>query len=140
MATHTEKGRTGEEIALKLLREKGYIILERNWRYQHKEVDIIAQDGLELVFIEVKLRTSSTYGTAIQGVDEAKRHNLTIAADHYVRSRGLALPVRYDIIAIDIHADGSQKIEHAQRAFYATAHNKRGRSAGCSTRHRMPKL
>ena len=56
MAKHNELGKKGEEIAAQYLSEKGYEILERNWRNRHKEIDIIAKDGNELVIVEVKTR------------------------------------------------------------------------------------
>ena len=61
MAQHNELGRQGEEIAVKYLLEQGYKILERNWRNQHKEIDIIAMDGEELVIVEVKTRMKDDY-------------------------------------------------------------------------------
>lgn len=120
MATHIEKGRLGEEVAVNLLKSKGYIIHERNWRYGAKEVDIIAQSGREMIFVEVKLRTSDNYGTALQAITESKKKNLIIAANHYIRSKGLDFSVRYDIITIDKAPDKNFKIEHIERAFYPT--------------------
>lgn len=138
MATHTEKGRFGEEIALRLLQEKKYIIHERNWRYLHKEVDIIAQEGHELVFVEVKFRTSDRYGTAVQGVNSAKRTNLIVAANYYVRSKRINLSTRFDIIAVDMLPEGGYKVEHIKRAFYPTASSRP--CASVSKRTRIPKL
>jgi len=59
MAKHNEFGKQGEELAAQFLMEKGYEILERNWRNRHKEIDIIAKDGEELVIVEVKTRKSA---------------------------------------------------------------------------------
>lgn len=140
MATHIEKGRFGEEIALNLLYEKGYIIHERNWRYQTKEVDIIAQEGNELVIVEVKLRSSNKYGTALQAITESKKQNLIIAANHYVHSHGITLAVRYDIVAIDIDKDRSYKVEHIKRAFYPTQAQSSYSSTRNNYRNRIPKI
>ncbi len=113
-------GRIGEEIACRLLESKGYVIRERNWQYRHREIDIIAQQGSELVFVEVKVRTLSPWGSAMEAVDEYKRQHMIEAANYYVRLYRLALAVRYDIIAIDIFPDRTYTIEHAERAFYPT--------------------
>lgn len=118
MEAHLEKGRLGEEIACRLLESKGYIILERNWRHGHLEVDIIAQEGGEVIFVEVKTRGYSSWSRAMQSVDRLKRQHLTTAANHYIRYHGLHYSVRYDIVAIDLAADGSYQIEHAERAFF----------------------
>ena len=56
MAEHNELGKLGEELATQFLTEKGYEILEKNWRNKHKEIDIVAKDGNELVIVEVKTR------------------------------------------------------------------------------------
>lgn len=135
MEAHLEKGRFGEEIACRLLESKGYIILERNWRHGHLEVDIIAQEGGEIVFVEVKTRGHSSWSRAMQSVDRLKRQRLTTAANHYIRYHGLSHSVRYDIVAIDLAPDGSYQIEHAERAFFAS----RGRYSsrrGLPPRHR----
>ena len=64
-----ELGKMGEDLAVELLIEKGYEILERNWRFRHNEVDIIARkDGL-LVIAEVKTRSGDTYGEPYTAVD-----------------------------------------------------------------------
>lgn len=139
MAKHLETGRLGEEIALRLLESKGYIIHERNWVYMHKEVDLIAQEGNDIVFVEVKTRRSVNYGTALQAVDLAKRHNMIVAANSYMRQKGLHLNTRFDIIAIDVKSDGSYSIEHIPGAFYPTAQTIRGGVSRRSNPNRVPK-
>lgn len=120
MAKHLETGRLGEEIALRLLEDKGYIIHERNWTYRHKEVDLIVQDGNDIVFVEVKTRRSNLYGSALQAVDERKRANMIAAANSYIKQKGIHLAARFDIIAIEVHPDGRYAIEHIPNAFYPT--------------------
>ncbi len=118
MEAHLETGRLGEEIACRLLESKGYIILERNWRYKHLEVDIIAQAGGEIIFVEVKTRGHASWSRAMQAVDRLKQQHLITAANHYIRYHRLPHSVRYDIIGIDLLPDGSYQTEHAERAFY----------------------
>ena len=95
---------------------KGYGILERNWKCGHKEIDIIAQDGADLVFIEVKTRTDEDILPAIDAVDAHKRQRLIIAAESYIRTCRLNLSPRFDIITI-VGEISDQKIEHIIDAF-----------------------
>lgn len=127
MEAHLETGRAGEEIALRHLETEGYIIHERNWQYRHREVDIIAQQGSDLVFVEVKTRHSSAWGRAMSAVDASKRQRLVEAANYYVRQKQLTLNVRFDIIGIDIQTDGSYTLEHARSAFYPSLQRPRQR-------------
>lgn len=118
MESHLAKGRIGEEIACRYLEGLGYSILERNWRYRHKEVDIIASTGVELVIVEVKTRSAGSLLGAREVVDGDKQRNLIEAADRYVRLHALTLSVRFDIIALDIASDSSYTMEHIPNAFY----------------------
>lgn len=140
MAKHITTGRLGEDLALRLLESKGYIIHALNWRYLHKEIDIIAQEGNDLVFVEVKTRRTQSFGQAIEAVDEAKRRNMIIAANHYIRSQGLSYNARFDIIAIDYSDAEHYRIEHVVNAFYPTADtSKARRRAGRLNKNRIPK-
>lgn len=118
MESHIKKGRTGEEIACRHLEQQGYRILERNWRYRHKEIDIIASSGVELIIVEVKTRSDASYLSARESVGLEKQRHLIEAGDKYVRQHLLNLPVRFDIIALDIAPDNSYTIEHITNAFY----------------------
>jgi len=120
MDEHLKTGTIGEELACRYLESLGYTIHERNWRYGHKEVDIIAQWGSTLVIAEVKTRSSGSYLKARESVTREKERFLIQAADHYVRLHHLELEVRYDIIALDIASDRTYTIEHIPNAFYPT--------------------
>lgn len=111
-----ELGRIGEDLAIELLINKGYKILERNWRSGHKEIDIIAMDGDTLVAVEVKTRKSNTFGEPDIAVGVMKQRMLIWAADAYVRYKNLDVDVRFDIISIVITDTGKQ-IEHIEDAF-----------------------
>ena len=76
MATHNEFGRLGEELAVRYLMGKGYKILERNWRTIHKEIDILAKDGKDLVVVEVKTRKTDEYGDPDIAVTKQKQRLL----------------------------------------------------------------
>lgn len=118
MESHLKTGRLGEEIACRYLEQQGWRILDRNWRWLHKEADIIAQYGQELIVVEVKTRSASAFGTAIEAVKTQKQRNLIELANRYVAQFALDLSVRYDIIGIDIAPDQTYTITHIPRAFY----------------------
>jgi len=114
-----ELGKKGEELATRLLEEKGYHILERNWRWGKEEIDIIARDGNFLVIVEVKTRSSGDYASPESSVTKIKQRTLIRAANAYCRYKGHQGEVRFDIISIIIGPDG-EEINHIDDAFYAT--------------------
>ena len=116
MAEAYDLGKIGEELAVKHLVDKGYQILDRNWHSGHKEIDIIAQIGDELVVVEVKTRKSDDFGKPDIAVGKDKQRMLIRAADAYVRYKGLDMDVRFDIISI-VCTPGKPKIEHIEDAF-----------------------
>ncbi len=118
MGATAQKGWFGEEVACRYLEGLGCSILERNWRWGHKELDIIAQEGRELLIVEVKLRQARDYARAVEAVDTKKQQHLIRAANAYVQYKKLELSVRYDIIGIELKPDNSYTIEHIKNAFY----------------------
>ena len=116
MAAHNDFGKLGEELAVKYLTGKGYKILERNWHNVHKEIDIIAQDGQELVIVEVKTRQTDEYGEPDIAVTKQKQKYLISAANSYIFRNHLELETRFDIVSI-IFRDGEPVIEHIEDAF-----------------------
>ena len=116
MAEHIDFGKQGEEIAEKYLMDKGYEILERNWRNRHKEIDIIAKDGRFLVIVEVKTRKSSNYGEPDIAVNKQKQRLLIYAANAYIFRNNMDIDTRFDIISI-VFKDGKPVIDHIEDAF-----------------------
>ena len=116
MAKHNDFGKLGEELAVNYLIGKGYEILERNWRNIHKEIDIIAKDGKDLVIVEVKTRQTDEYGDPDVAVTKQKQWRLISAANAYVFQNRLDINTRFDIISI-IFKDGEPVIEHIEDAF-----------------------
>lgn len=116
MAEHNDLGKLGEEIAVKYLTDKGYEILERNWRNRHKEIDIIAKDGKYLVIVEVKTRQSNAYGEPDIAVTRQKQRLLISAANAYLFRNKLDLETRFDIISI-VFKGSEPVIEHIEDAF-----------------------
>ena len=111
----------GETEAARMLEKKGFRIVERNWRMGHLEVDLIAENRTEIVFAEVKARTS-TFGNRMpeENVDEIKRRRMVAAANAYVKYRQIEKNVRFDIIGLLINPE-TQEITyrcHLENAFY----------------------
>lgn len=113
-------GKTGEELAVQFLEEEGYHILERNWCFNHAEIDIIAKHHEFLVIVEVKTRKGRDYGEPYTAVNTRKQRTLVFAAERYIFSHNLDLEVRFDIISI-IMNDERTVIEHIKDAFRAIA-------------------
>lgn len=97
---HMQTGLWGEEIASACLREKGYIILERNWHSNHRDIDIIAKKDDEIVFVEVKTRRNRDFTDPIQAVNYKKRNNLRLAINHYIKYRKYDGKWHFDIISV----------------------------------------
>ncbi|MDG1046573.1 MAG: YraN family protein [Bacteroidia bacterium] len=118
MKTHQQiLGQEGEDIAVKYLIDKGYVILKRNYRSGHAEIDIIAQIDKQLVIVEVKTRNTSKYGDPEQSVSSKKQLLLTQATEAYLFNHDLDLTVRYDIISI-IKNQYKIEVTHLEDAFW----------------------
>jgi putative endonuclease len=110
-------GTAGEEIAVRVLREAGCRIIERNFVFGRGEIDIIAQDGAELVFVEVKLRRTDRFGPPEDAVTPGKRRQLRRIAEGYLYVRRIhGRPCRFDVIAIMQTGDRTE-IRHFRNAF-----------------------
>lgn len=123
MAAHNDLGKKGEDIACGFLEAKGYTILDRNYRFQQAEVDIVALhlEKAELIFVEVKTRSNTIYTEPEESVDKAKRKAMFRAADSYIYERQmLTVPVRFDIIAIGMDNPTHPLIHHIEDAFRMT--------------------
>ncbi|MBC3756830.1 YraN family protein [Hyunsoonleella sp. SJ7] len=117
MAQHTQLGKKGEQLAVDFLVKNGYDIVERNYRFEKAEVDIIAQKGDILAIVEVKTRSTTDFGDPQDFVKPKQIKNLVKAVDEYVTVNDLDVEVRFDIIAI-VKGDKSFNIEHLEDAFY----------------------
>ena len=118
MAFHNQLGEEGEKIAVNYLESRGYIIYHTNWRMGHLEVDIIAEDSGELVFVEVKTRSSNKYGEPEYAVEYQKEKDIIRIASVYLENLHLEIPARFDIIAIII-GDKKSNVTHFEDAFSA---------------------
>lgn len=102
MALHNQLGRRGEDMGEKYLLQNGYLVLHRNWRHSHYEIDIIALKNEVLHFVEVKLRSSKTFGLPEQNVKRKKFQSLLRAADEFLFQNKQYRHVQYDILSINI--------------------------------------
>jgi len=112
-----EIGKNGEEQAAEFLKTLGYQVLALNWRVKHLEVDIIAQDGKELVIAEVKTRASDFFGTPESFVNKEKQRKLIRAAHEYIIQNNIDLEVRFDIVSV---TTSTKKVHHIKNAFYVS--------------------
>ena len=104
-----ETGQLGEDLACKALKKSGYRILERNYRCRYGEIDIVAQKHGYLVFVEVRSKTSTAFGTPEESMTAQKKQRLTASAMSYFNSHtGLPENWRVDFVAIDLNAAGDR--------------------------------
>lgn len=119
MSEHNKTGKDGETFAYEYLIKKGYLILEKNWRFKHLEVDIIALIHQTLVIVEVKSRSSNAFGEPEDFVSIQKQKNLVKATNAYIIEKNLNYETRFDVISV-IHNSKETHINHLIDAFYPT--------------------
>ena len=117
--TRQELGALGERHAARLLRAKGYRLLEANFRTPRGEIDIIVRDRDALVFVEVRTRTSEEFQTPLASVDARKREHIERTARAYLRTRHIPeCPCRYDVVEVIATPCGQVKeLRHLEGAF-----------------------
>ena len=110
-------GNRGEAAVARYLRQKGYTLLASQWRCRFGELDLVARDRQgTLCFVEVKLRGSSAIALPREFVDSRKQQRLRSAAELYLASGGLDVPVRFDVAEV-YDEGGSLRIEYIENAF-----------------------
>ncbi len=110
-------GKQGEDLAAAHLAENGYRILERNYRSVFGEIDIVAEEGDTLVFVEVKSRRSEAYGDPQLAVGPKKQRKISRVAMSYLSEKGWnRRPARFDIVAVKLRPSGNL-IELIRNAF-----------------------
>ena len=116
--SHRHIGNKAENLACDYLLNKGWEILDRNYYSGHSEVDIIAKDGESIVFLEVKMRSSTKFGHPIEQVTEAKVAHIFKAAEAWIVEKGMQdSPLRFDVIAILQKEHHSPRIDHFEDAY-----------------------
>ena len=116
MDSRKQTGRRGEDIAAAYLLEKGYRLIGRNWRCPVGELDIIAEEGSTLVFIEVRTRSSRRYGSAEESITPTKQARLIELAHSYLQEMEISdRPWRIDVVAVQL-GPGLPQVNHVENA------------------------
>ncbi len=112
-----ELGERGEALAAAYLRRRGYRVVASRFRCRYGEIDLIAQKGRLLCFVEVKARTNLSMGLPREYVDYRKQERLRTTAAYYLSLRELDCPVRFDVAEVYVAEDGKERIEYMENAF-----------------------
>jgi len=115
-AFNSKTGKQGEDIAVEMLRTKGYVILERNWKNKFGEIDIIAKKDGVLVFVEVKTKVGELFGLPEEMVGGKKLHKVRHMATIYMN--GKETLCRIDVVAIVLAENGSvSRLTHYENVY-----------------------
>jgi putative endonuclease len=115
-------GDRGEDLALKYLVNKGYALVERNYRTRHGEIDLVVHSERALVFVEVKLRRGTGFGNPLEAVTPRKQARIRRIAEQYLADKGEDFvarfeEVRFDVVGILLSRSGRPKARHVKDAF-----------------------
>jgi putative endonuclease len=109
----TTVGGDKERLACGYLEDRGLRLLVRNYRCRRGEIDLVMREASTLVFVEVRFRASTRFGTPAETVDIYKQKRLAAAAAHYLQKNPTNLPCRFDVIALS----GTDRIDWIRDAF-----------------------
>ena len=110
-------GTRGEQLAAEYLERAGLTILERNFRCRAGEIDLVAQDGTELVFVEVRTRAGNAFGTPEESITRRKQRKMAECAYSYLAEHPAADRAwRVDVIAVELDRDTVKRIDHYKHA------------------------
>jgi len=112
-------GQKGEDLAAAYLEENGIRVLERNYHFMKAEIDIIAYNGRQIIFVEVKTRTKTYFGNPEEAVTKKKKESMYQAAEAWLYERKMdGAPVRFDIISVVMKPNSPPEITHFEAAFW----------------------
>lgn len=118
MAAKDDLGRRGEQLAAEYLGGIGVAVLERNWRCSLGEIDIVGREGDELVFVEVKTRSSVAFGHPFQAITATKLARMRTLAGAWCDAHPeIRRRIRVDVVSVIAPAGGTVEIEHLSRVF-----------------------
>lgn len=122
MAQHNELGKKGEDKAASYLLDEGYRIVARNYRFDRKEIDIIAWNDDQLVIVEVRTRDSQYHEHPRESITPAKINAIAYAAEAFIMENELDCETRFDLICwIPNNDEDKWELEHITEAFYPMA-------------------
>ena len=114
-------GLEGEAVARRYLKDLGFRIVEENFNCPLGEIDLIVEDGDVLVFVEVKTRRSTRFGTPAEAVHARKQRQILRVAEAYMRERRFRGPCRVDVVAVEFPGQGAEaRIELIRNAVQGT--------------------
>jgi putative endonuclease len=115
MRTTDALGQYGEELAARYLADHGFSILERNWRCEQGEIDIVARDGQALVICEVKTRRGLNYGSPLESITYRKLTTLRQLSGRWLKAHALRpTEIRIDIVAVLLPHHGTPTVDHVR--------------------------
>lgn len=117
MDERKDLGKAGEQLAVDFLLQEGFVILERNWYFVHKEIDIIAREGNDVVIIEVKTRNAPVRESPEQAINRQKRQYLISAANAWARYNHIADELRFDVVNV-LFERGIPRVSLIRNAFF----------------------
>ncbi|HEY0812802.1 MAG TPA: YraN family protein [Pseudonocardia sp.] len=111
-------GRRGEDLAAEYLTGQGLVVLDRNWRCRHGELDIVCTDSVRLVVCEVKTRSSTRYGLPAEAVDPRKAHRIRLITNAWLAAHAVPwVEVRFDVVAVLAEPGAPVRMQHYPAAF-----------------------
>jgi putative endonuclease len=118
MAAKDELGRRGEDLAADYLERQGLVVLSRNWRCRHGELDLVATDSVRLVVCEVKTRSGTRFGVPAEAVDRRKAARIRRAANAWLAAHRVRwCEVRFDVVAVLAEPGAQVTVRHYEAAF-----------------------
>lgn len=114
-----QRGRLGEACVASYLSERGFCIEQRNYRVLGGEIDIIARDAQYLLFVEVKARSTRSYGAPAQAVDARKQKRILQAAQRYLAEHPCGLQPRFDVAQVRLKGERAYLYDYLENAFGA---------------------
>ncbi len=114
----TGAGKIGERFAAEYLRQKGYAIVAMNFRSRFGEIDIIAQNGRYIAFVEVKTRAAESLTHPFAAITPAKRMRIVKTAQYYLQGHPTQRQPRFDAAAVFMRADAPERIEYLENVFW----------------------
>ncbi len=118
MATAAQRlatGEYGEASAARWLARHGMVLLDRNWRCELGEIDLVLRDGPALVVCEVKTRSSAAFGSPFEAVTPAKLARLRRLAARWIADRGVSVAeVRFDLVGVRLDLSGDERFQHVR--------------------------
>ncbi len=118
MTTERQRlGKRGEELATHRLEARGYCVVARNYRTKSGEIDLIAEEGGSLVFVEVRTRTGTSFGSPEESITPKKRATMIAAAEEYMQENGAeGREWRIDLVAVQFGPQGKLRLDVLQHA------------------------